>query len=410
MPEPRMDSVGPDLTFGDRVKLLRNRRGLTRDVLGALVGKSGSWVKAVEAGRLQQPKLPILLRLGEALRVRDIAELTGDQSVPVQLFAGPGHPALPAVRDAINALVPPDAPPPPLDHLRARINAAWRARHAAPDHRTVLGRLLPDLIRDTQRAVQFYESGDRRQAQAMLADVYNLSQFFLAYQPAADLLWRVAERAMAAAQEADAPEAIGGAAWLLIEAHRDAGEFEIAEGVNQQALDLLRPYMDDADHRLRARWGALLFARAYTAARAGESGTAWRMWDEANDAAHRLPQDYYDRMTSFSRTIMGAHAVTIAVELRQGGESRQQARRAARPLIPSQPRRGRHLIEVARAYHLNNDRESALGSLKEAYVAAPETIRYNGHARRLLLEFTTGGPREIRREANALADKIGLMV
>ncbi|MCO5999806.1 helix-turn-helix domain-containing protein [Actinoallomurus rhizosphaericola] len=410
MPESKVDSVGADLTFGERVKLLRSRRGLTREVLGALIGKSGSWVKAIETGRLQQPKLPVLLRLAEALRVRDIAELTGDQSMPVHQFAGPGHPALPAVRDALNALVLPDAPPPPLNHLRARIDAAWRARHAAPDHRTVLGRLLPDLIKDTQHAVRLYESDDRRRAWAMLADVYNLAQFFLAYQPAADLLWRVAERAMVAAQEADAPGAIGGAAWLLVEAHRDAGDFEIAEGVNQQALDLIRPYMGNADHHLRARWGALLFAYAYTAARAGENGTAWRMWDEANDVAQRLPWDYYDPMTSFSRAVMGAHAVTTAVELRQGGESRQQARRAAHLMIPSQPRRGRHLIEVARAYHLNNDKRSALGSLNEAYVAAPETIRYNGHARRILLEFTTEGPRELRREANDLADRVGLLV
>ncbi|WP_345350353.1 hypothetical protein [Actinoallomurus liliacearum] len=244
----------------------------------------------------------------------------------------------------------------------------------------------------------------------MLADVYNLAQFFLAYQPAADLLWRVAERAMTAAQEADDPEALGGATWLLVEAHRDSGDFEIAEGVNQQALDLLRPYMDDAGHRLRARWGALLFAYAYTAARAGENGMAWRLWDEANDVAQRLPRDYYDPMTSFSRAVMGAHAVTIAVELRQGGESSQQARRAARLTIPSQPRRGRHLIEVARAYHLNNDKRSALGSLSEAYVVAPETIRYNGHARRILLELTTEGPRELRRDANDLADRVGLLV
>jgi hypothetical protein len=136
---------------------------------------------------------------------------------------------------------------------------------------------------------------------------------------------------------------------------------------------------------------------------------AWRLWDEANDVAQRLPRDYYDPMTSFSRAVMGAHAVTTAVELRQGGESRQQARRAARLTIPSQPRRGRHLIEVARAYHLNNDKRSALGSLSEAYVVAPETIRYNGHARRILLELTTEGPRELRRDANDLADRVGLL-
>jgi hypothetical protein len=383
---------------------------MTRDILGALVGKSGSWVKAVETGRLQQPKLPTLLRVAEALRVRDLAELTGSQSMPVHLFAGPGHPALPAVRDAINNLVPLDGPPPRLQHLQARIDAAWRARHSAPDHRTVLGALLPGLIRDAQKAVRLYESDDRRRAQTMLASVYNIAQFFLAYQPAADLLWRVAERAMAAAQESDDAEAIGGAVWLLAQAHRDAGDFEVAEAVNRQGLDLLRPNMDHAGTRLRAMWGALLFENAYTAARAGEAGTAWHLWDEANAVAERLPGDYYDPMTSFSRVIMGAHAVTTAVELRQRTESTRQARRTARLAVPSQPRKGRHLIEVARAYHLDNDMVGVLGTLDAAYVAAPETIRYNGYARRILLELTTEGPRGLRRKANDLADRVGLLV
>lgn len=410
MPESSTDPAGPDLTTGQRIKLLRRRRGMTRDVLGALVGKSGSWVKAIETGRLQQPKLPLLLRIAEALRVRDLAELTGDQSMPVQLFTGPGHPALPVVRSAINSLVVRDGPPPRIEHLRARIDAAWRARHAAPDHRTVLGSLLPDLINDAQHAVRSYRADDRRNAQAMLANVYNLSQFFLAYQPAADLLWRVAERAITAAQEADDPQAIGRAVWLLAQAHRDAGDFEAAEIVNRQALNVLRPHMDNADADLRAIWGALLFENAYTAARAGQRGTAWRYWDRANAVAERLPADFYDPMTSFSRVIMGAHAVTTAVELRQGSESQRQAGRMERLEIPSQPRRGRHLIEVARAHHLNNDLSAALGSLDSAYVAAPETIRYNGYARRILLEVSTEGPSQLRGKANNLADRVGLLV
>lgn len=409
MPEFGTNPSGPDLTTGQRIKLLRTRRGMSRDVLGGLIGKSGSWVKAVETGRLQQPKLPMLLRVAEALRVRDLAELTGDQSMPVHLFAGPGHPALPAVRDAINSIVLPDGPP-PLDHLDARIAAAWRARHAAPDHRTVLGGLLPGLIRDGQHAVRAYYGDDRRRAQAMLASIYNLAQFFLAYQPAADLLWRVAERAMTAAQEADDPAAIGGAVWLVAQAHRDAGDFEVAEAVNRQGLNIMRPHMGDAGPALRAMWGALLFESAYTAARAGQKGTAWRLWEQADAVAEHLPRDFYDPMTSFSRIIMGAHAVTTAVELRQGGESERHARRTAALAIPSQPRRGRHLIEIARAHHLNSDTTAALGSLDDAYRAAPETIRYNGYARRILLEATTEGSAQLRRQANDLADRVGLLV
>ncbi len=412
MHEDTSASAAPqEPSFGMRLKYLRSRRGMSREVLGGLVGKSAEWVKAVENGRLQQPKLHMLLRLAEALRVRELAELTGDQSVPIRIFAGPGHPALPAVRSAINTITWADGPPEPLGHLRARLDAAWRARHAAPDHRTVLGGMLPGLIRDAQRAARVYEDPDeRRHALVLLAETYNLAQFFLAYQPAADLLWRVAERAMGAAQESGDMHAVGSSVWLLAQAHRDAGEFEAAEDVNRQGLDLLRLHLDGASDGLMAIWGALLFEAGYTAARQGDRGLAWGYWDRAHDVAERLPAGFYDPMTSFSRVIMGAHAMTVAVESRQGSESLRQARRTARLAIPSQPRRGRHLVEVARGYHLANDLTAALGTLELAYKTAPETIRYNGYARRILLELATEGPAELRKDADDLAGRVGMLV
>jgi transcriptional regulator with XRE-family HTH domain len=404
------DPADPNLTVGQRVRFFRDRRGMTREALGGLVGRSARWVKAIESGQLQQPKLPMLIRLAEVLKVRDLAQLTGDQSMPLTLFNGPGHPALPAVRDAVYSVaVSVSGPSPRLDYLEARLDVAWRARHASPDHRTLLGGLLPEMIRDARCAVRTYEGADQRRAQAILAQTYNLAQFFIAYQPAADLLWRVAERAVIAAEESEDPRAFGGAVWLLAQAHRDAGDFDAAETVNREGLEALRPSMDEADDDLRAMWGALHFEAAYTAARAGEKGAAWGWWDQANEIARSLPGNHYDPMTSFSQVIMSAHAVTVAVELRLGAESTRQARRSATVDIPSQPRRGRHLIEVARAWQIDGNPKAVLNTLKDAYVAAPETIRYNGYARRMMLELTEG-PQELRREAHDLAERVGLLV
>lgn len=158
-----------------------------------------------------------------------------------------------------------------------------------------------------------------------------------------------------------------------------------------------------------AMWGALHFEAGYTAARSGQRGIAWNWWQQADDIAKKLPRGHYDPMTSFSRVIMGAHAVTLAVELRQGAESAKQARRATAAAIPSQPRRGRHLIEVARAWQIGGDQATELGTLKAAYIAAPETIRFNGYARRMILDLTDG-PQSLRRDAQDLADRVGLLV
>ncbi|ACY96153.1 helix-turn-helix domain-containing protein [Thermomonospora curvata] len=403
------EPVDPNLPVGKRIQYYRTKRGMSCEVLGGLVGKTGRWVRAVESGRLQTPKLPVLLAIAEALKIRDLGQLLGGQPMPTSTFRGPGHPALPAVRDAINAIGVPDTAPPRLDHLAARVAAAWRARHAAPDHRTVLGGLLPELIRDARHAAYAYGGDDRRRALALLAEVYNLTQFFVAYQPDSGLLWRVAERALLTAQEAEEPRTIGGAVWLLAEAHRDAGDLDAAEQVIRDGMELLRPRLEQGGDDLRAMWGALHAAAAYTAARAGQKGTAWGWWDRAEEIARSLSADHYDPLTSFSRVVMGAHAVTLAVELRQSGESRRQAARHAAAAIPSQPRRGRHLVEVARAWQTAGDHAAAVDALADGYATAPETIRFNGYARQMITEYA-GKPGPLRAPARDLAERVGLLV
>ncbi|WP_433547582.1 helix-turn-helix domain-containing protein [Streptomyces sp. CA-294286] len=406
------DSYSDPLVFGQRLQILRTRKGMTRDQLGGLMGRSGSWVKAVEAGRLKVPRLEVVLRLAELLRVRDLSDLTGDQSVQVSLFAGPGHPRLGAVQAAINQFPVPRGEAPPTAHLRARLARAWAARHSAPHHRDVVGALLPDLIRDAQFAVRHADrAADRRAAQAVLSEVYSLAQFFAAYQPDAALLWRIAERGMVAAQESEDPHTIGVAAWLTAQAHRDSGpaHFDAADTVTRETLEFLEPLLPDASDDVVAIIGALRFEAGYTAARRAESGTAWRYWDVARETAERLPRDYYHRVTSFSQAVMGAHAVTIAVELHAGGESVRQAAASDATTIPSRPRRARHRIEAARGYQLDGQPDVALATLAQAHEAAPETIKYNGYAKRIILEEAESKAPARRHRASQLAVKLGLL-
>jgi transcriptional regulator with XRE-family HTH domain len=50
------------LKVGQRIHYFRTRAGMTRAVLGGLVGRSAERVKAVESGRLLTPRLPLLVR------------------------------------------------------------------------------------------------------------------------------------------------------------------------------------------------------------------------------------------------------------------------------------------------------------------------------------------------------------
>lgn len=407
------DPYADPLKFGQRMQILRERRGMTRVQLAGLIGTTPYTVKNIENGQQQAPSLETALRIAEALRVRDLSDLTGHPEMHVDLFIGPGHPRLAAVKAAVDAFpLVLDREAPPVAHLQARLHRAWKARHEAPNHREVIGRLLPDLIRDSQTLVRQADSAaDRRAAQALLAETYSLSQFFIAYQPDSALLWRVAERGMIAAQESEDPHAIGVAAWLAAQAHRDSGprHFDAADEVNREAVRFLEPLLPDASDDVLAIAGALEFELGYTAARRQETGTAWRHWDTARTIAERLAPDYYHPVTSFSRAIMGAHAVTVAVELHAGGESVRQAARADASTIPSRPRRARHRIEEARGYQLDGQPDVALATLDKAYEAAPETIRYNGYARRIILEETESKQTQRRRRASELAARIGLL-
>ncbi|WP_438314882.1 helix-turn-helix domain-containing protein [Streptomyces sp. HUAS TT3] len=405
------DPYAEPLVFGQRMQILRQRRGLTREQLGGLVARSGSWVKAVESGRLKTPALPVILRIAEVLRVRDLSDLTGNQSMRADLFTGPGHPRFAAVREALNAFpIAGDREAPPTAHLKARLARAWSARHSAPNHREVVGALLPDLIRDAQASVRQAETiADRKAAQARLAEVYALAQFFCAYQPDAPLLWRVAERGMTAAQDSEDPHALGLAAWLTTHAHRDSGAYDAADAITVETLRYLEPLLPDAGTDVRAVAGALTVEAGLTAAKRGETGTARRYWDEARTLAESLPAAYFHPVTSFSRAVIGAHAVTVAVELRAGRESARQAARAEAETIPSRPRRARHRIEQARGYHLDAQPDVALATLAQAHETAPETVQYNGYARRIILEEAESKSPARRRRASELAQRLGLL-
>lgn len=413
--EATPDPYDNPVAFGQRVQIYRNRRGMTREQLAGLLGHHASWVKKMETGARDMPRLPEILRIAEILRVRRLNDLVGDLGAEphTELFIGPGHDKLPAVRAALTAFPTlADRQAPSVAYLRAALDAAWNIRHSAPNHRGAIGGLLPGLIRDAQLAVRQAETAaERRAAQSLQAEVYFLAQFFVAYQPDPSLLWRVSERGMTTAQESEDLHAIGVAAWLSAQAHRDSGpgHYDEADDVVREALRLLEPCLPDASLDVQAVVGALKFEAGFTAAKRRDSGTAWGWWDRADRVAQQLPSGYFHRVTSFGRAVMGAHGVTVAVELRSGGESVRQANRAEAEAIPSRPRRARHRIEQARAYHLDGQQETALTTLEQAHATAPETVRYNGYAKRIILEEASSRLPERRRRASRLAVNIGLL-
>lgn len=409
MPEPPVPNPG-DLTFGQRLRSSRERAGLTRAVLGGLVGRSEEWVKAVEYNRLQMPRLPMLIRLAEALNIDDLAELTGSQPVAVNRVAYGEHPAVPAIRDVVQRyrLGRPERVVPPVEVLRQRTSRAWSLWHDSPTRRSDVGAVLPDLLRDCEDAALLSDGNDRRAAHSVLADAYHLVQHVLVNAADQDLLWLVVERAMATARVADEPLTLAGAAWTVGMMLRGAGRMEEAVGLVEEAADLLEPRLADAPDDWRGMWGALQLHAAVTAARAGHDGKAWAYWDRAEATVRRLPAGYAHPWTMFGQANVDLTAVSLTVDLWKSREALRRAEAIDPEAVPSRERRGRLFVEMARGHHAMDGKVAAVRLLHAACDEGVDAVRYSPAALAIIGDLRTSPPRAIRSDVHALVARVGL--
>ncbi|MGH3832682.1 MAG: helix-turn-helix domain-containing protein [Pseudonocardiaceae bacterium] len=391
------------MSFGARVRYHRERAGMTRAVLGGLVGRSEEWVKAVENDRLLIPRLPMLLRLADVLGITDFGQLTGGQCIPVASINKGEHAAAGVVATAMtNCVRVPAAEQPSVAALTARVDQAWAWWHRSNAHRSVLATVLPDLLTTAHATTRALTGKHRRVALAEQARVYHLAQLFFSFQPAKQLVWLAADRAMTAATDADDPAAIAVAARYYAHVYRSSGQLGAAEDVLVNAATLLDP---NADGEQLARWGQLQLFLALTHAKAGRAGQAWRYLDLAGEAADRYGGPH--PWLLFGRPAIDAYAVTIETDLFRLGEATRRVERYDPTALPSRTRRAVYLIDAARAYSLRKDNIAVVHLLGNALREAVETVRYNTFACATVLDLAEHGG-AVRADARKLAAAIDL--
>ncbi|MFF7988750.1 multiprotein-bridging factor 1 family protein [Kitasatospora xanthocidica] len=401
-------ALDPALPVGRRIQHYRERAGKSREVLAGLLGRSSSWLKQVENGVLLPPRLPMLMRIAQHLGIDDLSLLTGDVSMPRALYSGIEHAELASVRRAVDGAVLGVAggPAPRLDHIAVQLQTAWQTRMTRGDHRTALAALLPPLLSAASVAVSHPLCDDRRRAEVLYASALNLTQMYAAFQGDGNLVWRVSERALSTARASGDPNAISQASWFLVEALRKSGQWDSAQTVTEDTLRLLDPIRTESPE-LAAAWADMAYHAAITHAVAGEGGDAWRWVDRASVVSATLPAGHWRPSTSGSRQAVALHSVTVAVELRQVGTALRWARRLPEADIAAVPRRGRHLIEVARAHSMKGDAAKVAELLTTAVEVAPETARWNEEARSMVHGLLTGAPSD-RPAGRRLANAIGM--
>lgn len=392
-------------TFGRRLRARRERAGKTRAVLGGLVGKSEEWVKAVENGTILMPRLPMLLRLADVLGVKDLADLTGQQSLPVESITKVSHESADLVAGAMSQSLPSLRDEPSMPALTARVDQCWHLWHQSTAERTAVAALLPGLLVDARATARALDGTARRAALAELARVYHLAQLYWAHQPASEYVWLAADRALLAAQDADNPAAIGSAVWYYAHVYRGAGRSDQAEATALEALDALDPA---AGPEQRTRWGMLHLAIALGAAKQGRAGDAERHLDLAGEAASALGPAAMHPWLMFGTPTVDAYTVTIQTDLFRAGEAIRRANRFDPTTIPSQTRRAGYLIEAARAYSLRRQEVAVVTLLGKAAKTSIDTARHSPYLRGAVLDLADRrGP--VREEARELALAVGLL-
>ncbi|SNS15720.1 Transcriptional regulator, contains XRE-family HTH domain [Actinomadura meyerae] len=401
---------------GERIRILRERKGLTRPTLAGLVGRSASWLKGIETGRRLPPRLPTLVRLAEALGTGDVALLAGTDmdlgdaaAIPVASFSRIPLAAIPPIREAVRdpLLAVPETRV-DVPGLAARVSQAWRLWHGSPTHRTDVGRVLPALVRDARATARTAEGDDRRAANAVLADLYALVQHELVWAAEPELIWVVADRGVAAAHTADRPVALAGAAWTQAIVQRSAGDVEGALTLVNEAAALLEPRLEGGPVELQAMYGALLLHAATSNARDGREGEALRHLDEAQAVAERLPPGYHHPWTQFGSSNVAVHAVSVRADLSKSAAARDHARQIDPDTVPSRERRARLMVETARTYHRRRDYSAALDWLERAYPVCNDSVHYSPQARQMAADAVDHGGPMIDRRARTFARLLGL--
>lgn len=397
--------MGDELTPGARLRLFREAAGKSRPQLAGLMGCSAETVKAIEVGR-RELTLTMAMRAARVLDIKDLAALYG-ADVSYAVLGRPTHEAVPEVSRALLTRRIDDGEPQSTSYIWAALDSAWQVWHTSSKQRTEIGKILPRLIRDARRAATLHDGEDRREAHALLAETYHLSQAWLAWHGDRELVWMSADRACSAAQASDDPLVMARASWYYAALVRAIGHHEDAVLEVDSAIPLVSDRMED-DRESAAMYVDLEMCAALTLGRAGDE-SAWARWEKGRAAAQRLlPEGYAHSRTRIGRVLVDVYAVMVAVALGRGDEARRRAAKIDPASIPSTERRARHLVEVARGYQFDGQEMGALHLLGQAVDASTETVIYSPPARALTHELLRLVPASSREDVERIASRIGI--
>lgn len=395
---------------GERVRYWRTRRGLDRATFAARVGRSPSWVKAIENGQRELTRLPMLERVAQALGVT-VQALT-DPVEAERATRAPDAAEIAAITGALEryevilgASVGAADHPKPVD-LAKRVNFLDEAFLAS--RFSSIGRDLPKLLIEAQRAMK-EEPGP--ESIRVLVKVYRIASSTLLKLGADQTAWLAADRAMVAAQTTDDLYTLARATRSVSRAMTNLGRTEAALDALLAMAARMQPEVATSTLEVAAMYGMVLLAAEIAAAKYGDAHTALVMHNEAREVAHsRFASGVSDKETAFGPVNVDLHWVSSLVRLGRPDDAVQYANgidRAAVTLMPRE-RRATFGIDLALAHHQLSQYAEAEAVLLAAERIAPEEARCRPGSKELIANLVNVPSRSPSAELRALARRAGV--
>ncbi|MEV0402210.1 helix-turn-helix transcriptional regulator [Actinoallomurus sp. NPDC050550] len=374
--------------LGRKIADHRRRRGLSQPELARLIGRSVAWVSQVERGVRKVDRMSVLEIVAEALDI-PLSELAAEAPVVAAVSDEPPEATdfrlVLAGAHVLRAMLT-EPMTPDLSALSSKVDKAWELTHAGRN--TELIGLLRDLVPQLETAARAVPEAQRAELFELLATAYQACSATLAKLGQPEVAWIAADRAMAAAERAGDPLLVAAGAFRLGFVFLGAKHYDQAEEIARTAADALRPMANEERPEAMSLWGGLTLQRAVTASRVNDGEAAYAHLERARAMAERLGEGRNDYNTEFGPANVALHEIAVAVELGDAGRALRTADQVDTSGLSAE-RRGRMLIDVARAHAQRRQIDEAVAVLRQAEDITPEQIRAHPLVRQLVSDLMT---------------------
>ncbi|MGH3624447.1 MAG: helix-turn-helix domain-containing protein [Sciscionella sp.] len=396
--------------IGQRVRMIRKRRGLSLDAAAGLAGISKPYLSHLETGKRNFERRSLLENLAAALGC-SVADLTGQPYLPPPDRATAAIMAeLPAIRLALYDTPLDDAPDVSARPVEQLVNVARQANEHCDETRYSLAfHELGALLAELHVHVATGDTSTRRAALSGLVEACIVVYRATRQHGNFDLSVQAAQRAYDAATTLGDPTLSGFAGLCRASVFSQLGARRRADSVLSNAMVDTEPFADPTGANVGAAesFGVMHLLTAQLASRDGRGAEAQAHLGEARDIATATGE----RNTMhwrFGPANVTVWALGVSVELGNGPSAAERFE-ADPPRAMSTSRLARLHFDLARAYaQADGDRDTeALRHLDRADRVSPQRMRLDPMARDLVVALSRRARRRVW-ELDSLRNRFGV--